>query len=160
MDKANLRSQMIDRRSRLTARDVVVMSRLITDRLINTIDWRAVRRLHMYESKQEWNEVKTDDLLQFLHAQHPEIAIVTIPPLKTARIPNERFDVIVVPLLAFDEHCNRLGFGGGWYDRFLATQPGAMTVGLAYDFQLRRELSVEPHDVRLTAVFTETRTYS
>lgn len=67
-------------------------------------------------------------------------------------------DVIVVPLLAFDHHGYRLGYGGGFYDRFLE-HAGAPTIGLAYQFQ--RCGSVEPcaHDQPLQRIATEERWY-
>ena len=59
-------------------------------------------------------------------------------------------DAVIVPGLAFDKHCNRLGRGAGYYDRFLSTLPKTVTtVGLAFDFQLTESLPTEAHDVRL-----------
>lgn len=81
------------------------------------------------------------------------------PAVKDSPLPNSQFDVVLVPLLGFDNKGNRLGFGGGWYDKFLSTQSSATTIGLAYDFQLVSELPIEPHDIRLSKVVTESRVY-
>ena len=62
----------------------------------------------------------------------------------------------VVPGLAFTRDGRRLGYGGGWYDRFLAlASPDAPRVGVAYSFQIVDRLPVEPHDVLLTEVVDE-----
>lgn len=66
--------------------------------------------------------------------------------------------VIVVPLVAFDDRCHRLGYGKGYYDRFL-TSASAPTIGLAYELQHVRSLPSEPHDRPLTCVVTEQRLY-
>jgi 5-formyltetrahydrofolate cyclo-ligase len=64
-------------------------------------------------------------------------------------------DVIFVPLLAFDRHGNRLGYGGGYYDRTLSALPHAEAIGFGYAAQCVAEVPAGPHDRRLTAVFTE-----
>lgn len=69
----------------------------------------------------------------------------------------ERVDAVVVPGLAFTVEGHRLGQGGGWYDRFLVRLPQAvLTVGVGFDGQLVGGLPVEPHDVPLHAIATET----
>jgi 5-formyltetrahydrofolate cyclo-ligase len=67
-------------------------------------------------------------------------------------------DLLLVPILAFDRHGFRLGYGGGFYDRTIArlreTQ-GILTVGLAFSGQVRDDLPVGPHDMRLDWIVTE-----
>ncbi len=61
--------------------------------------------------------------------------------------------VWIVPGLAFTRGGARLGYGGGWYDRLLASAPQSSAVlGVAYPFQLLDELPSEPHDIALTDV--------
>ena len=68
--------------------------------------------------------------------------------------------VAVVPGSVFDRWGMRLGYGGGYYDRFLArSAPGALRVGLAYELQLVPEVPGEPHDQRMDLVITETSIY-
>lgn len=64
-------------------------------------------------------------------------------------------DWLIVPLLAFDRRCARLGYGGGYYDRTLAALPGAVAIGVAYAAQEVPEVPIGPHDVPLHAVATE-----
>lgn len=67
--------------------------------------------------------------------------------------------VLFMPLLGFTVRGERLGQGGGHYDRWLAAHPGTIRIGLAWDGQLVDRLPVEPHDVPLDAVVTPTRLY-
>lgn len=65
-------------------------------------------------------------------------------------------DVVVVPGLAFTPDGDRLGQGGGWYDRFLmGLRPEATSIGVAFAPQIVAALPVEPHDVRVDKVVTD-----
>lgn len=71
------------------------------------------------------------------------------------RTPAPAPEIVLVPALAFDRDGNRLGFGGGYYDRFLPTLAGGpWLVGLAYAFQLLDSVPVEPWDCPVHAVVT------
>ncbi|MBX7533497.1 5-formyltetrahydrofolate cyclo-ligase [Qipengyuania sp. 1XM1-15A] len=67
--------------------------------------------------------------------------------------------VLLVPLVGFTAEGDRLGQGGGHYDRWLENREDVTAIGLAWDCQLAEELPVEPHDRRLDAVVTPTRIY-
>ncbi len=64
-------------------------------------------------------------------------------------------EVALTPLLAFDEKGYRLGYGGGFYDRYFARRPSVLKVGLAFFGQAHPSLPHDKHDVRLDAVITE-----
>ena len=67
-------------------------------------------------------------------------------------------DLIVVPALAYDKRHYRLGYGGGYYDRLLATGLGApISIGLAFEEQIVKGLPVEAHDQKVDFVVTEKR---
>ena len=62
-------------------------------------------------------------------------------------------DVWIVPGLAFTRSGARMGYGGGWYDRFLAKSgPSAISIGVAYPFQIVESLPLERHDLPLSDV--------
>lgn len=66
---------------------------------------------------------------------------------------------VLVPGLAFSRSGHRVGFGGGFYDRFLATLPAeTLTIGIAFDEQLVDHVPVDPWDVPLTHVVTDNQT--
>ncbi len=64
-------------------------------------------------------------------------------------------DWLFIPLLAFDRAGRRLGYGGGFYDRTLATLPGAHAIGCAFAAQELDEVPATDHDARLDAIATE-----
>lgn len=67
-------------------------------------------------------------------------------------------DVVLVPGLAFDLAGHRLGFGAGFYDRFVEANP-SRTLGIAFDWQMVRVLPAEAHDQPMDAVLTDRRVY-
>ena len=60
-------------------------------------------------------------------------------------------------LVAFTARGDRLGQGGGFYDKWLGAHPDTIRIGMAWDMQEVPELPVEPHDMALTAIVTPTR---
>jgi len=86
-----------------------------------------------------------------------------LEPPEAACLPPDAYspDVILVPGVAFDMQGARLGFGGGYYDRLLALPmaAAALTIGLAFAFQLVPQLPAEPWDKSMDIVVTELQTY-
>ena len=64
-------------------------------------------------------------------------------------------ELIMVPGVAFDHQCNRMGRGRGFYDRLLKSTPKALKVGVAFDFQMLEEIPVEEFDVKMDKVISE-----
>ena len=64
-------------------------------------------------------------------------------------------DLIIAPLVAFDRSMRRLGQGGGYYDRSFAKYPDVRRIGLAWSVQEAAEIPVEPHDLPLHMIVTE-----
>jgi 5-formyltetrahydrofolate cyclo-ligase len=83
---------------------------------------------------------------------------IPAPPEDSRPIEKDEIDLIIVPALSFDSAGFRLGYGGGYYDRYL---PGARahTVGLALRRLLKLAVPREPHDVPVRCVVTEERVY-
>ena len=133
-----------------------------TQALINTI-WSekkccALPVLHpLGEHRLHFHEFKSDSPRQYN-------TYGILEPKLTTQIPVYQFDVIFLPIVAFDAKGNRLGMGAGYYDRTLSlSRLGALAnrpllVGLAHDFQEIDSLPCEPWDVRLDAVCTPTQT--
>ena len=84
--------------------------------------------------------------------EEPELRVDNVVPLTD-------IDVLLLPLVGFDEHGNRLGMGGGYYDRTLAQwynghTPHLFPIGLSYDEQRVSELPVEAWDIPLPEIIT------
>lgn len=62
--------------------------------------------------------------------------------------------VLLMPGLAFDQRGGRIGYGAGFYDKYLSSHPGHITMALAYDLQMIPEVPMERHDHFLDYVFT------
>jgi len=72
-------------------------------------------------------------------------------------IPAKASDIrtVIIPLLAFDRRGNRLGYGAGYYDRFLAQNPGVRKIGVAFSCQETDSVPRDENDVRIDIVVTE-----
>ena len=67
-------------------------------------------------------------------------------------------DILLVPLVAFDKNLNRIGYGGGFYDRYIKKIKKikkVITIGLAYSFQKVKKISVSKYDIKLDFIITE-----
>jgi 5-formyltetrahydrofolate cyclo-ligase len=127
------------------------------------------------------NEINTANLLQYVWQQWPDVQ-TAVPVMRRGRLHSalvdsttewnegslhvpepvagkelaghHKFDVIVVPMLGYNKQGYRIGYGGGHYDRFLASQSQALTVGLGYSENL---VTFEPevHDIPLDIIVTD-----
>ena len=75
-------------------------------------------------------------------------------PYNTEQIPPHDIDLFIVPGIAFDHNCNRIGRGKGYYDRYLSSINKPM-IGICFDFQLIDSIPTEKHDIKMTMVITE-----
>ena len=67
--------------------------------------------------------------------------------------------MMIMPGVEFDEKCDRVGYGGGFYDRFLEKHPGICRVAVGFSFQILPEVPTEPTDIRPQVVVTEEKIY-
>jgi len=80
------------------------------------------------------------------------------PPADASPVPPAEIDVVLVPGVAFDASCCRLGHGGGFYDRLLPRlAPDALIIGIAFDEQIVDPLPREEHDILMDVIVTPTR---
>ncbi|MGH4051443.1 MAG: 5-formyltetrahydrofolate cyclo-ligase [Clostridium sp.] len=99
----------------------------------------------------EINDIKTDvtkSAFGIMEPKHDLLKMVNINDI----------DLIIVPGVLFDKHCNRIGFGAGYYDRFLSKKSkDAITIGIAYDNQIIDEIPADIYDVPLDFIVTQGR---
>ncbi len=179
MDKAELRRDMLKKRQLMEPREVCEKSGLITNALLDLDCVQNANCVMAYCSYK--NE---PDLMGFVHAlldmgKHVALPYVTgddsmiavdynfesvmksnmfgIPePVLSNESENVEPDVVLVPGVAFGADLNRIGYGVGYFDRFLK-ETSAFKVGICFDMQVVTSIKSEPHDVRMDMVVTERR---
>lgn len=113
------------------------------------LPWFAHRNAPMMF--REWSSPWADDMLEpspWKRISQPAADACELVP-----------DVLFIPLIGFTDKGDRLGQGGGHYDRWLQAHPFTVPIGLAWDCQLTDQLPCETHDQKLHAVVTPTRIY-
>ena len=86
--------------------------------------------------------------------------ILTVKNAADKIIDAKKIDCIVTPGLAFDENCNRLGKGGGYYDKFFVNAVNAKKIALAYDCQLVDKVPIAPNDFQVDVIITPAKFFS
>ncbi len=76
-------------------------------------------------------------------------------------IPFDQHDIILLPMTAFDANCNRIGMGSGYYDKTIAQfgKNKTILIGIAYDFQCVKSISIDSWDIKMDKIVTETTIY-
>lgn len=122
----------------------------VLNRLVEVLNARGANTVLVYSARGGSDEIN----LTFLPDCLPMVRFEKLGNERSTLFPTQQFDVIIIPLLGFNEDGYRLGRGGGWYDRFLTTQPRALKIGVGYENTLV-EFNLEPHDVRMDIIITE-----
>lgn len=183
--KSTLRSQMLERREAMEEKAVCRKSREIAESLYVLEEYLNSQTVFIYLSK--GNEVRTDAMVEralregknvFAPAVDRNADGLRIAPIKNldrdlvsgafgVREPADHsqlmdargvLDLALVPGIAFDVKGGRLGFGKGYFDRFLKGLNGLPILGLAYDFQVIEELPQSPWDMPVHKIITEKKT--
>ena len=92
-----------------------------------------------------------DDLNEgMMHIMEPD-------PDRCECLDSEEDALVIMPGVAFDTDRRRIGYGGGFYDRYLAVHPGHVTVAAAYEFQVLEQVPSQEQDIRPQLLVTEDR---
>lgn len=172
--KRQLRKTMLDQRDNIPRKKRNILSQKIIEQLWDLIIKKNVRVIHSYLTM--GSEVNILPLLQ--KALDNGITVVVPKTLKKRQMQNliltdlknmeagifntyhpkdaeeykGKYDLIIVAGLAFDNRGFRVGYGGGYYDTFLANQEMALKVGVCFPFQIMKSVPAEEHDVQLNQV--------
>ena len=178
--KARLRDLCLARRAALTAAERRRMSAAIAEHVCAMPGFRDRRTIMLYLALPQ--EVQTEAILAESRRQGKRVTVPVVKPhglvaaalpagqpqllpgpfgilepaAGTAIVPPEDIDCVLVPGIAFDRRGARLGFGKGYYDRFLRRLPATTQVcGLAFSLQIVEHVPALPHDVRMQSLGTE-----
>ncbi|OHB31487.1 MAG: 5-formyltetrahydrofolate cyclo-ligase [Desulfuromonadaceae bacterium GWC2_58_13] len=181
MPKKSIRSAMLAQRRHLAAVTCAALSHAAQVRLLETPEFSRAAILALYSPI--LNEVFTEELFHAarrigkrvvyprVYDESLEFVEVTgleelkpgvfgvLEPSGTSVLPASVLDLILVPGISFDQAGFRLGYGKGYYDRFLHTADRCpCLVGFCFDFQLVADLPMEAHDIGMNMLVTESRT--
>ena len=185
----NLRTRIKEKRGQLSSDNVGRLGEAIFRNILDSNILNDKKRIAIYYSVN--NEVTTEQIIKHLWAENKELFLPIIkynqlmfgsyksgdnlnnnkfgipePVTRTEDlIAADILDLVIVPLVAFDSNCNRLGMGGGYYDRALAfkqTSPethSPLLIGLAYELQKVNALEINSWDIPMDRIISETKTY-
>lgn len=120
--------------------------------------WQEKKQVAVPKCKPQTRELEFYWIEDFSQVEHGFFQLMEPVPEKATRVEIESFDLVIVPGLAFTKDGKRLGFGGGYYDRFLPTFFGK-TIALAFNEQLVNDLPTEPHDYKVQKIILEDDTF-
>jgi 5-formyltetrahydrofolate cyclo-ligase len=173
MNKTELRQRLQQARQSLPNSERFLKSKQICERL-EKIDWSNTHTIHCYEPIEKLGEVDVSTFMTMLKTHHPHIKFYTSRKIdgiwetvsrrddkvdKITQPSSLKLDTIIVPMLGFDSKLHRLGHGGGYYDRLLAIQNQAQKIGVCFEQGRVSYIQVEPHDIQLDIIVTETNIY-
>ncbi len=184
MSQLQLRTQLKQTRLALSTTEREVAAQKITAKILALPEWQAADHIAIYLAVQ--GEVTTDELikatwqankkiylpvvqgdgtLQFSLHQENDTLIKNrygiLEPQRKEFFPTEQLDLVITPLVGFDDQCNRLGMGSGYYDKTFAflnvpNRPlKPQLIGLAYGIQRVEKLTPQSWDVPLNKIVTE-----
>jgi 5,10-methenyltetrahydrofolate synthetase len=167
--KQTLRKEIIASRLEVPMFELARKSARIISSLYKVYPWEKAKTLHVYESIDELKEINTKSFIARTREQYPGLEIYTARKinnewtnvsLDNKPASNIEFDVVIVPMLGFDTCLNRLGYGSGYYDKFLSMQAGTTKIGLCLELGRTQTLPVESYDIAMDLIISEKQIYS
>ena len=191
--KTEVRKEILNIRNNLDFKEAAKKSEIIIEKLKNTDEYKNSTSIMVYMDFK--NEVNTKVFIKDALSEGKNIIIPYTDMQKIQIIPvqinglddlvlckfgylepkkdmintpysTEKIDLIIVPGVVFDKNKNRIGFGKGYYDKFLTNRKNsakalkeAAAIALAYEFQVLEEIAAEEHDMKMDKIITENNIY-
>ena len=174
MNKQELRKSIREQKRAMTEAQIQEKSRLLGQLFAASALYRNAKTIYGYMPYNQ--EVRTVPMLEQAIRDGKRVAIpkcygdeirfifmedlskvekgyAGIPePIEDAPIADDETALVLMPGLAFDPEGHRIGYGGGFYDKFLAKEPNHPTLALCYDFQMMEKLETEEFDIPVDQV--------
>ena len=174
MDKKALRREIREKKRAMSAAEIDARSVRLGELFAQTDAYKNAKTIYGYMPYNQ--EVRTvpileqairdgkrvavpkvyGDTMRFIYLEdlsQVEKSDMGIPePVADEPVANDETALVLMPGLAFDEAGHRIGYGGGFYDKFLMAEPNHPTVALCYDFQMFAHLDTEEFDIPVYAV--------
>ena len=174
MDKKLLRQQIRMKKREMTEEQIVQAGQLLAEKFYATEQYRQAKTIYGYLPYNQ--EVRTVPMLERALCDGKKVAVpkvygdemkfiymtdLTLVENSDMGIPEPVADgpegddphaLVLMPGLAFTEKGDRMGYGGGYYDKFLAREPEHPTVALCYAFQMVESLPTQDHDIPVDVV--------
>ncbi len=174
MDKAQLRQEIKAKKRAMTAQEIEAAGVRLMEKFLATEQYQNAGTLYGYMPYNQ--EVRTVPILEQALADGKRVAVPKVygdemrfiyvedltameksdygipEPVADAPVADDPYALVLMPGLAFTPQGQRIGYGGGYYDKFLAQEPAHPTVALCYEFQVVESLPVEKFDIPVDCV--------
>ena len=174
MDKQALRKEIREKKRAMTEEQIVAASERLGELFLASDAYKQAKTIYGYLPYNQ--EVRTVPMLQQALLDGKKVAVPKcygdemrfiylddlskvekgycgIPePIDDEPIADDKTALVLMPGLAFDPQGHRMGYGGGFYDKFLEQEPNHPTIALCYDFQMLEHLETEEHDIPVDTV--------
>ncbi len=174
MDKKQLRKTIRERKQAMSMAEIEEKSRILGDKLAATDAYKNAKTIYGYLPYNQ--EVRTVPMLERALKDGKQVAVPKVygdemkficladlsqvekgyagipEPIADGPVADDPTALVLMPGLAFDPQGHRIGYGGGFYDRFLAAEPNHPTLALCYDFQMLPQLETEAFDIPVDTV--------
>lgn len=174
MDKATLRKQIREQKRAMTEQQIESASQKLKELFLTSDLYRQAKTVYGYLPYNQ--EVRTASMLEQALADGKRVAVPKIygdemkfiylsdlskvekgysgipEPIEDGPVGDDPTALVLMPGLAFDRAGHRIGYGGGFYDKFLAAEPNHPTLALCYTFQVVEEIPTDAYDVPVDLV--------
>ena len=174
MDKQALRKEIREKKRAMTEEQIVAASERLGELFLTSDAYKQAKTIYGYLPYNQ--EVRTVPMLEQALRDGKRVAVpkcygdemrfiymtdlslvekgyAGIPePVADEPVADDETALVLMPGLAFDPQGHRIGYGGGFYDKFLAAEPGHPTLALCYDFQMLPQLETEEFDIPVDQV--------
>lgn len=174
MDKKELRRTIRERKRAMTEEEIVSRSEKLGQLFAQSDAYKAAKTIYGYLPYNQ--EVRTVPMLERALRDGKRVAVPKVygdemkflylddlskvekgyagipEPIADGPVADDKTALVLMPGLAFDPQGHRIGYGGGFYDKFLAAEPDHPTLALCYEFQMLPKLDTEEHDIPVDTV--------